>query len=352
MTVPADTLERAVEPLLRWFDREARPLPWRDDPSPYRVWVSEVMLQQTRIEAVKPYFARFMEALPTVEALAQAEEEQVLKLWEGLGYYSRARNLHKAAKAVVENFHGQVPGTVKGLLTLPGVGAYTAGAVASIAFGEKAPAVDGNVLRVVSRLLCREDDVGSPAVKKRVESEILAILPEGRAGAFNQAIMELGEVVCVPGTPRCGDCPLEGLCEARQLGVEASLPVKGQKKPRRVEARTVFVLSCGERLALRKRPDSGLLAGMWELPSVQGHLGEAEARQILEQWGIAAVQLRRLEDSRHIFSHLEWQMWNWDVQAAQRAPGFVWATAAQLREEYALPSAFDGVLKGAWDLTT
>lgn len=333
-------LARAAGRLLDWYGAHARPLPWRDNPEPYRVWVSEVMLQQTRIEAVKPYFARFMEALPTVGHLARAPEDQVLKLWEGLGYYSRARSLHRAAKDVMEKYGGEIPGTVKGLLALPGVGRYTAGAVASIAFGEDAAAVDGNVLRVWSRLLCREEDVLSPAVRKRAEEELAAALPSGRAGDFNQAIMELGEVVCVPRSPRCGACPLEDICEARGLGVEGSLPVKAPKKPRRVEKRTVFWLTHEGKVALRQRPGKGLLAGLWEPPSCEGWLEGPEALAFLEGWGMRAGPLRALPPTKHVFSHLEWHMQNWAAQVQAPGGGFTWASPGQLERDMALPSAF------------
>ena len=336
-----DILGQAPGLLLAWYEKNARVLPWREDPRPYRVWVSEIMLQQTRVEAVKPYFQRFMEALPTVEALAEAPEEQVLKLWEGLGYYSRARNLHRAAKLVAERYGGEVPGTVKELLALPGVGSYTAGAVASIAFGVQAPAVDGNVLRVVSRLLCREEDILSPVVKKMTEQEIAAILPQGRAGDFNQAMMELGALICLPGgNPACKSCPLEGICRARALGVEGSLPVKAQKKPRRVEKRTVFLLVCGGRAALRQRDEKGLLAGLWELPAASGQLHEEEARQVLLGWGLKPGALRKLDNACHVFTHLEWHMTAWAGEAEAPCPGFFWASKEDLRRDITLPSAF------------
>ncbi len=340
MTAPADTLAQAARALTSWYEKAARPLPWRDDPTPYRVWVSEIMLQQTRIEAVKPYFARFMAALPSVEALASAPEEQVLKLWEGLGYYSRARNLHRAAKLVAEELGGKLPSTAKGLLTLPGVGPYTAGAIASIAFGELSPAVDGNVLRVLSRLLCREEDITSPAAKKRAEEELSRVMEPGRGGALNEALMELGETLCIPGAPRCGACPLETLCLARARGMEGLLPIKKQKKPRRIEERTVFALTCGGRLALRMRPEKGLLAGLWELPSIEGFTGEDGAREALGDWGLLPLSLRRLEDTRHIFTHLEWHMQNWAAEVQAPAGGFTWVSPRQLREEFPLPSAF------------
>ena len=336
-----DILAQVPERLLEWYGRSARVLPWRAEPTPYRVWVSEIMLQQTRVEAVKPYFNRFMEALPTVGALAAAPEEQVLKLWEGLGYYSRARNLQKAAKMVMGRFGGELPGTVKELLTLPGVGSYTAGAVASIAFGEAAPAVDGNVLRVVSRLLCREEDILAPAIKKKTEKELAAILPPGRAGDFNQAMMELGALICLPGAgPKCGDCPLEGACEARRLGVEGSLPVKSQKKARRVEERTVFLLTCQGRAALRRREDQGLLAGLWELPAAEGFLSQGEAQAVLAGWGLETGGLAPLPEAKHVFSHVEWHMRGWAGEARAMAPGFSWVTGEELGREITLPSAF------------
>lgn len=333
-------LTQAAHMLLKWYNTNARRLPWRDEPTPYRVWVSEIMLQQTRVEAAKPYFLRFMQALPTIEALARADEAQVLKLWEGLGYYSRAKNLHKAAKTIMEEYNGEMPATVKGLMALPGVGSYTAGAVASIAFGAAAPAVDGNVLRVVSRLLCREEDILSPAVKKKTEAELSRVMPQGRAGDFNQAMMDLGAMVCLPGAPKCAACPLEPICEARRLGVEESLPVKSPKKPRRIEKRTVFVLTCQGRAALQKRPEEGLLAGLWELPSAEGLLTGEEARQALAGWGLQAGPLEKLPGSKHIFSHLEWHMAAWAGEVNTMGPHFSWATGEQLREEIALPSAF------------
>jgi len=265
----------------------------------------------------------------------------VLKLWEGLGYYSRARNLQRAAQEAAARFGGELPGTVPELLSLPGIGPYTAGAIASIAFGAQAPAVDGNVLRVVSRLLCREEDVLSPAVKKRTERQLAAILPPGRAGDFNQAMMELGALVCLPGAAaKCAQCPLAALCEAHRLGVEASLPVKSPKRPRKIEDRTVFVLTCQGRAALRMRPAKGLLAGLWELPGKEGFFNEAEAQVLLGSWGLRPGRLEPLGEARHVFSHIEWHMTAWAASVEGPAPGFFWATEGQLRQEVALPSAF------------
>lgn len=327
--------------LLEWYDRSARILPWREDPAPYRVWVSEIMLQQTKVEAVKPYYERFLRELPEVRDLAEAPEEQLLKLWEGLGYYNRVRNLQKGAQEVMGRFSGTIPASFEALRSLPGVGDYTAGAIASIAFGIPVPAVDGNVLRVTSRVLNRSENILDPKVKRRTEQEIRAVIPAARAGDFNQSLMELGAMVCVPnGAPKCAECPLSGLCRAHALGIEETLPVKAAKKARRVEERTVFLLTCGGKLALRRRPEKGLLAGLWELPSMPGKLGGEEAAKALEEWGLAVRKTEPLNAAKHLFSHIEWRMEAWAGEAEAEATGFSWVTAEELDREYTLPSAF------------
>lgn len=326
--------------LLHWYDAGARVLPWRENPAPYRVWVSEIMLQQTRVEAVKPYFERFMQALPTVEALAQAPQEQILKLWEGLGYYNRVRNLQKAAQIVMEEHGGRLPADPAQLLALPGVGEYTAGAVASIAFGCKIPAVDGNVLRVFARLLGSGEDISDAKVKRERTEQIGEIMPE-RAGDFNQALMELGAMVCIPnGAPKCGECPLAGLCTAHRQGMEEAFPVKKAKKARRQEDRTVFLLTCEGRAALRRRPEKGLLAGLWELPCTEGKLEKREAQAVLRDWDIEFDRLTQLPDSRHVFTHVEWHMACWSAELTEPAGDFIWADREALEQAYTLPSAF------------
>lgn len=340
-TDPGAILRAVPARLLAWYDSCARVLPWREDPAPYRVWVSEIMLQQTRVEAVKPYYERFLSALPTVQALAEAPEEQLLKLWEGLGYYNRVRNLQKGARKVMEQYGGEVPADFEALRSLPGIGEYTAGAIASIAFGIPVPAVDGNVLRVYSRLLASPENMGDPKVKSRVEGEIREVIPRERAGDFNQSLMELGAMVCLPGgTPKCGECPLRELCLAHKQGLEESLPVKAQKKPRKVEERTVFLITCRGRLALVRRPETGLLAGMWELPGLTAKLSEDGALETLKEWGIEAVSLEQLLPAKHIFTHVEWRMTAWAAEAAESAPGFTWISEEQRQKEYSLPSAF------------
>ena len=333
--------KKIVSPLLFWYGRAARVLPWRDHPEPYRVWVSEIRLQQTRVEAVKPYFERFLAALPTVSDLARAPEEQLLKLWEGLGYYSRARNLQKAARIMAERYGGEVPASYEELLALPGIGEYTAGAISSIAFGIPVPAVDGNVLRVVSRLSADDSDIGNPALKKDVAARLRRILPEGRAGDFNQAMMELGATVCLPnGAPLCGECPLSSLCLARSEGLTDRLPVKAAKKARVSEDLTVFLIACGGRAALRRRPEKGLLAGLWELPNVPGKLGEKQAKELLEKWGVPAREMKPLPGAKHIFTHREWHMTAWAVRTGRADEGMTWASRRELEESYPLPYAF------------
>ena len=318
-------MEDFSRPLTDWYKKAARPLPWREDPSPYRVWVSEIMLQQTRIEAAREYFTRFMRAFPTVEALAAADTDAVLKQWEGLGYYSRARNLHKCAKAVCEAYGGRFPSDAAALRALPGIGDYTAGAIASIAFGLPEPAVDGNVLRVLSRLERFGESVGSDRVKKRFREALREIYPVGECGAFTSALMELGETICTVGTPDCARCPIAGFCEAHRCGEEALYPVLPEKKPRRIERRRVLLLLCGEKCALRRRDDTGLLASMWELPNDLS----PDAPEGGEPCGEAV----------HIFSHVEWHMHGYVVRCGEELPGYVWVTKPE-REALAMPTAF------------
>ena len=336
-------LANIVRPLLRWYAENARTLPWRDEPTPYRVWVSEIMLQQTRVEAVKPYFERFTAELPDIAALAGAPEEQLLKLWEGLGYYSRVRNLQKAARAVMENFGGVLPKTPEELLRLPGIGEYTAGAIASIAYGQPAPAVDGNVLRVIARVTADRSNISETAVKREFAGRLKEIYPKEQAGAFTQSLMELGATVCLPNAePKCGECPLSPLCAAHAQGTERELPVKSAKKERKIEERTVFLILHEGKAALQKRPKKGLLAGLWEFPNVLGKLSPQESEKWLKTLGVAAKKIEPAAPSKHIFSHIEWHMTNYLVTAAavsETAP-FLWAGRRELAETYAIPAAF------------
>lgn len=345
MTAPRDgawyLLEQIPGPLLDWYHRSARVLPWRSHPTPYRVWISEIMLQQTRVEAAKPYYLRFLEALPDVPALAACPEDTLLKLWEGLGYYSRARNLQKAARLVMERHGGELPASFQALRALPGVGDYTAGAIASIAFGLPCPAVDGNVLRVTSRVTASYEDISGAKIKVQVGDLIRKILPP-QPGDFNQALMELGACVCLPnGEPLCGDCPLGDICQAKKLGLQGELPVKAPKKARRVQQLTVLLLRDEKgRLALRRRPAAGLLAGMWEPVNLPGRLTSEEVAAAVAGMGLTPLEVAPLPSGRHVFTHVEWEMTAWAVRAAGAGAGVVWAAPGELEVGYPLPSAF------------
>lgn len=298
-----------VEYLLDWFELNARILPWRQNPTPYHVWISEIMLQQTRVEAVKGYFDRFTKELPDIAALANVEEEKLLKLWEGLGYYNRARNLKKTAQIVMETYQGSLPANYNTLLTLPGIGSYTAGAIASIAFGLPEPAVDGNVLRVMKRIAGSFDDITKDTVKKELEKDIRAIIPNGRAGAYNQSLMELGAIVCLPNRkPLCSKCPVMHLCHAFHNETWDRIPVKPAKKARKIEKKTIFILEQDGKFLLHKRP-KGLLSGMWEFPALVGTYGIEKAEEFLQSCGFELLEpIRRIGEAKHIFSHIEWHM--------------------------------------------
>lgn len=298
-----------TQPLLAWYDGHARPLPWRNTRDAYAIWVSEIMLQQTRVEAVKPYYARFMTALPNITALAQCEENTLLKLWEGLGYYSRVRNMQRAAHILLAEYNGAFPQDVDALLRLPGIGAYTAGAIASIAFGIPVPAVDGNVLRVLSRLCCSTLDIMQPSTRRAAADMLMRMIPQNNAGAFNQALMELGACVCLPNAaPLCASCPVAHVCQGYAQGAPSLLPVKSKKAPRRIELHTVFVFTRQKAVAVRKRRDTGLLRGMWELPNIPGHLNKESMAQQLDAWRIQPVGVVACYSAKHIFTHIEWHM--------------------------------------------
>lgn len=342
-----DELRCLPVPLLEWYRENARVLPWRSDPTPYHVWVSEIMLQQTRVAAVLDYYRRFMEAVPTVACLAALPQDELMKLWQGLGYYSRARNLQKAARVIVEERSGRFPDTYEALLTLPGVGDYTAGAVASIAFNRPVPAVDGNALRVAARLTGIGENILEPRVRSQFRTLIAEVLPHDRPGAFNQAVMDLGAMVCLPGgAPLCGQCPLEDLCQACRLGLQASLPVRRKKAGRRVEELTVFVLLRDGKTALRQRADQGLLAGLWEFPHVPGALDEAAADGVLADWGLTPMDWKKKIAAKHLFTHVEWRMTGYLLTVRGEGPALTWADRGDL-DRLTVPSAFGKLLAEA-----
>ena len=326
--------------LLPWFSRHRRELPWRRDREPYHVWLSEIMLQQTRVEAVRGYYERFLERLPTVGALARAEENELLKLWEGLGYYSRVRNLQKAARRILDDYGGVFPRTYDEIRALPGIGPYTAGAICSICFELPTPAVDGNVLRVISRFLADDAPVTDERVKRETARRLSEVYPTGHCGDFTQALMELGATVCLPnGAPLCQSCPLRELCRAHLSGTETKYPVKAAKKPRRVEERTVFILRCGEKLAVYKRPASGLLAGLWQLPDVPGALDLKDALSQAEAWGVKPRNVEKVVRRQHIFTHVQWELTGCYLECGAEAR-FTWVTPSELKERIGLPTAY------------
>ena len=326
--------------LLPWYREHKRDLPWRTDREPYHIWLSEIMLQQTRVEAVKGYYARFLEALPTIDALANCDDELLHKLWEGLGYYSRVRNLKKAAIRIMTRHNGRFPDTYEEILALPGIGEYTAGAVSSIAFGLKQPAVDGNVLRVLSRLRNDASSIDLPETKKDARSTLAEIYPE-EAGDFTQALMELGATLCGPNRkPRCHECPCREICQGYILGTAESLPVKSPKKGKRQENRTVFILSCDGQFALEKRPNRGLLAELWQFPNVTGYLDTNAAVSAVEAMGLSVREIYREVNRKHIFTHIVWNMKGIYLEVAEPAGSFRWFTETEIDTQAALPTAF------------
>ena len=326
--------------LLPWYRENRRCLPWREDRNPYHIWLSEIMLQQTRVEAVKGYYTRFLAALPDIRSLAECDDEVLHKLWEGLGYYSRVRNLKKCAQVIEAQYGGEFPTDHAQVLSLPGIGPYTAGAICSIAFNQPTPAVDGNVLRVVSRLRNDPTPIDLPETKKDVTEFLAGIYPP-QAGDFTQALMELGATVCGPNRkPDCESCPCKGFCLAFLEGNPQTLPVKSPKKGRRQENLTVFILSCDGRYALEKRPNKGLLAGLWQFPNLPGELDTEQALNALRAWGLHPRELFRETRKTHIFTHIQWNMKGIYLEVDSPDGGFQWMTPEEINTQAALPTAF------------
>ncbi len=337
-----DRLAAVVPLLCSWYEANRKPMPWREDPSPYHVWLSEIMLQQTRIEAAIPYYHRFLAELPTVEALAQVSDERLMKLWQGLGYYSRARNLKKTAVIICDTYGGRLPKEAKALRALPGIGDYTAGAIASIAYHQTEPAEDGNVLRVIMRLTACSDDILQPATRKWVTDALRTVYPAGREAALlTEGLMELGETVCIPnGEPRCESCPVREHCLAHQTGCTADLPVRIVKTKRRIEDKTLFLLSCDDRYAIVKRPDTGLLASMWEFPNREGVLTTEEVMTCVDKMGGHVEAIEPCGNAKHVFSHVEWHMSGFHVTCTEPFGPFTWATSTEILTDYAIPTTF------------
>lgn len=343
---PEERLLAAKRPLLAWYGEHKRELPWRENRDAYRIWISEIMLQQTRVEAVKPYFFRFMEHFPDISSLAAAGEEELFKCWEGLGYYSRARNLKRTAEIVEAEYGGVLPASREALLSLPGIGSYTAGAIASIAYGLPCPAVDGNVLRVLSRVTGSREDILKQSTKKKMEALAETLLADGDAGDINQALIETGAIVCVPnGEPLCPECPFYTVCAAREQGLTKEIPVKAPKKKRKIEEKTVLLLEYGDKIAIRKREDKGLLASLYEFPNLPGKLAQTEIEALFS----FPVETESTCSARHIFSHTEWHMAGYVIRLPENLPdgwnqalpgGLIFAEYGELQGRYAVPSAF------------
>lgn len=343
-------LKESVEPVVAWYRKHRRDLPWREHPDAYRVWVSEIMLQQTRVEAVKPYYERFLEAFPDAAALAEAEEDKLLKMWEGLGYYNRVRNMQKAAQQVMTEHNGRFPRSYDEILKLSGIGHYTAGAISSFAYGIAKPAVDGNVLRVVSRLLASDADIMKASTRAQMERLIEEVIPIDAAADFNQGLIEIGAIVCVPnGEPKCEICPVAHLCKAKAQNIQMELPVKTKAKARRIEKRTVLIFRDNETVAIRKRPVKGLLAGLYELPNVEGHLTRKEVIEYGKEIGLTPIRVKKLASAKHIFSHVEWHMIGYEVLVDELEKNcsekMIFAGREEIDRKYSIPSAFEAYIE-------
>ena len=336
--------------LVPWYRKERRDLPWRHTTDPYRIWVSEIMLQQTRVEAVKRYYARFMEVLPDVKSLAEVEEDKLLKLWEGLGYYNRVRNMQKAARQIMVDYNGTFPQTYEEIRSLTGIGNYTAGAISSFSYGLAYPAVDGNVLRVVTRITADDSDIMKQSTRKKIEEKLQRVIPVGHAGDFNQGLIELGAIVCVPnGDPKCEECPAATFCKAKLQGKIQELPVKEKAKARRIEKKTVLILRDEDKIAICKRPAKGLLAGLYELPNVEGHFTRKEITEYCKDIGLMPIHIKKLPEAKHIFSHIEWHMTGYDIRVDElektNNKNFLFIHPQEIQKEYPIPSAFEKYMK-------
>ena len=334
-------IKKLPELLLPWYAKNARTLPWRRDKAPYHVWVSEIMLQQTRVEAVIGYYARFLEALPDIRALAEAPEAQLLKLWEGLGYYNRVRNLQKAAQVILEKHGGVFPQNYEEILALPGIGAYTAGAISSICFEQPHAGVDGNVLRILSRMTASDVPIDSDETKKDFASKLEMVYPQGQCGAFTQALMELGACVCTPKSPSCDLCPAREICKARKQNKMTDYPVRLPKKEKKLQQLSVFLLECDGHFALTQRDRGGLLSGLWQLPNTQQVFSDADAAvAYIAAQGAAPKRLVRTMDRVHIFTHIKWEMRCYHILCNKMHRDYTWVRPEEQRKSYALPTAF------------
>ena len=347
-----EEIDKLQQQLIYWFEKDHRQMPWRETKNPYYIWISEVMLQQTRVDTVIPYFLRFIDAFPTVERLAAAEEGEVLRLWAGLGYYSRARNIHRGAKLICEVHNGKIPETRKELLKVPGIGPYTAGAVLSIAYGKPTAAVDGNVMRVFSRLFLIYEDISEGSTKKEMEKLCESVVSTVNPSAFNQGLMELGAMICTPTSPKCEICPLAFICKAREAGVQETLPIKKKKEPIKRINMELALLQKEDKILLTKRPSEGLLANLWALPAteemVNSTSGKGIVMELQENYGIEAVDPQAILEKSHIFTHMKWNMRIFRLKLLSIVdidyPEIQWVSLEEI-DRYAIPTAFLKVIK-------
>lgn len=331
--------------LLDWYSKAKRELPWRVNKKPYSVWISEIMLQQTRIEAVIPYYERFMQYIPDIQSLANIPEDKLLKLWEGLGYYNRARNLKKAAIMIMNDYHGIFPNTYAEIISLPGIGEYTASAIASFCFNEATPTVDGNVLRVLSRVNEDHRNVDLARTKKEIRQELAQIMPL-EAGDFNEALMEIGEVICLPkGEPKCYICPLKEICKAHLHDTYSLFPVKEEKVQKKEIFYTVFLFFYQGKYAIRKRVNQQILHNLWEFPNISGKLAIDEVKRYLKSQKIGYLSIREGIDGKHVFTHQIWYMNSYFVEVSHEITDFVWVTVDEMMKKYAIPTAFRPFLR-------
>ena len=334
-------IKKLPDALLPWYKHNARKLPWRSDCDPYHVWVSEIMLQQTRVEAVIGYYARFLSALPDIRSLAEADEALLLKLWEGLGYYNRVRNLQKAAREIVEKYDGVFPSDYTAIRALPGIGAYTAGAISSICYQKPYAAVDGNVLRILSRMTAYAEPIDTEETKKDFARKLEQVYPAGECGNFTQALMELGACICTPKSPSCDACPANSFCLARKQNKMTDYPIRLPKREKKLQQLSVFLLECDGKYALTQRDRAGLLSGLWQLPNTQSiFVSDSDALDADIPKSSNPLRLIRTMDRVHIFTHIKWEMRCYHILCGKEDDAYTWATAEEIRKFYALPTAF------------
>ena len=331
--------------ILSWYKKSRREMPWREEPTPYRIWISEIMLQQTRVDTVIPYFNNFMSRYPTVESLASSEENELMKYWEGLGYYSRIKNIRKTAIELVQNHQAKLPESFEELLKLKGIGEYTASAIASEAFGVKVPAVDGNVFRVFARLTGFREDIREAKSQEKLKVAVREVLPEKEIGDFNQGLIELGALICIPkGSPKCELCPVKEFCGSYRDNLQDEIPFRSKARKRTVQERTVFLIQCGDRFAVRKRDEGTLLEGLFEIPNREGFYTPEEGKSVVEEMGFTVKDLHMIRDKKVVFTHIEWILQGYYFHVVEENNAFLFETKENLLKNYALASAFIGYL--------